>query len=207
MLQPRLTRAERQAQTRQALLDAAARVFVRRGFQGSSVEEITAEAGYTRGAFYSNFSSKEELFVELLRDRVYTRYTDMTQAGLRDPERTPTLRETGEMLAAMQAGTDDRWLWRLWFECLAQAGRDENLRELASTFWRGNRAGVTELIGRGGPDVARRAKAIATAMIALDIGLAIQHFVDPEDVPLELYPELYVLLFGPLLVPPQEREP
>lgn len=193
-----LTRAERQAQTRQELLDAAARVFVRRGLQGSTVQEISAEAGYTRGAFYSNFKSKEELFVELLHQRVYTRYTSMTDAAVRDPQHALTLEQTGEVLASFQAKTEDRWLWRLWFECLAQAGRDEQLRELASTFWRGNRAGITKLVGRGMPDLSERAKAIATAMIALDIGLAIQHFVDPDDVPLDVYPELYVLLFGPL---------
>ena len=61
-----MTRAERRAQTRAALLDAAARVFAERGFGGASVEAIAAEAGYTRGAFYSNFASKEELFVALL---------------------------------------------------------------------------------------------------------------------------------------------
>jgi len=192
----RLTRAERQAQTREELLEAAARVFVRRGFQGSSVEEITAEAGYTRGAFYSNFDSKEELFVELLNERVYARYTEMYEHSVR--ERAPTLRETGEMLAAVQARTEDGWLFRLWFECLAQAGRDERLRELASTFWRGNRARGQKLIETAMPHQADRAKAISTAMIALDIGLAIQHFVDPDDVPLDVYPDLYVLLFGHL---------
>ena len=193
------TRAERQAQTRHELLDAAARVFVRRGLQGSTVQEISTEAGYTRGAFYSNFKSKDELFVELLHQRVYTRYTSMTEAALRDPKHAPTLRQSGEMLASFLDKPEDRWLWRLWFECLAQAGRDEELRELASTFWRGNRAGLTQLIELGAPELSKRAKAIATAMIALDIGLAIQNFVDPDDAPLELYPELYVLLFGPLL--------
>jgi AcrR family transcriptional regulator len=201
----RLTRAERQQQTRQALLDAAARVFVKRGLQGSSVEEISAEAGYTRGAFYSNFKSKEELFVELLNDRVYARYTAMYEEGIVDPKRAPTLRETGEMLAAIQARTEDRWLFRLWFECLAQAGRDEELRELAASFWRGNRARGAKLIERAMPNQADRAKAISTALIALDIGLAIQHFVDPDDVPLDLYPELYVLLFGSVAL--QERRP
>ena len=196
MQRQRLTRAERQAQTRQELLDAAARVFVKRGFTGSSVEEISAEAGYTRGAFYSNFRSKNELFIELLHDRVYTRYTEMTQEGLQG--RPPTLRETGEMLAAMQAAPEGRWLWRLWFECLAQAGRDEELRELAASFWRGNREGTAKLIEIAQPHHKDRAKAIATALIALDIGLAIQHFVDPENTPLELYPELYVLLFSHL---------
>jgi hypothetical protein len=42
-------------------------------------------------------------------------------------------------------------------------------------------------------------KHIATALTALDIGLAIQNLVDPEEVPLDLYPKLYDLLFGPLL--------
>jgi AcrR family transcriptional regulator len=199
--QQRLTRSERQAQTRRELLDAAARVFVKRGFTGSSVEEISAEAGYTRGAFYSNFRSKNELFIELLHDRVYTRYTEMTQEGLAG--RPPTLRETGEMLAAIQANPEGRWIWRLWFECLAQAGRDEELRELAATFWKGNRERIAKLIEIAQPHHRDGAKAIATAMIALDIGLAIQHFVDPDGAPLDFYPELYVLLFGPLAQRPQ----
>jgi AcrR family transcriptional regulator len=201
----RLTRSERQAQTRRELLDAAARVFVKRGFTGSSVEEISAEAGYTRGAFYSNFRSKNELFIELLHDLVYTRYTEMTQESLRD--RPPTLRETGEMLAAIQARAEGRWIWRLWFECLAQAGRDEELRELAATFWQGNRERIAQLIRVTLPKHKNQAKTIATAMIALDIGLAIQHFVDPDDAGLDLYPELYVLLFGPLAQAPQAPTP
>jgi AcrR family transcriptional regulator len=201
MQRQRLTRAERQAQTRREILDAAARVFVKRGFQGSSVEEISAEAGYTRGAFYSNFESKNEVLVELLRDRVYTRYTNMVQEALEDLQRAPTLRELGEILAAMQAERDGRWLWRLWLECLAQAGREEAVRTLAATFWRDNRAGMAMLIEQAAPRQAERAKAISTALIAMDIGLAIQNFVDPEDVPLDLYPELFVLLFSPLIAP------
>ena len=181
-------------------------MFVRRGFQGSSVEEISAEAGYTRGAFYSNFRSKDEVLVELLRDRAYTRYTTMVQDALEDLQRAPTLRELGEILAAMQAERDGRWLWRLWLECLAQAGREEALRNLAATFWRDNRAGTAMLIEQTAPRQADRAKAISTALIAVDIGLAIQNFVDPEDVPLDLYPQLFVLLFSPLIAPEQLGE-
>ena len=75
----RLTRAQQREKTRQALLDAAARVFVERGFLGSSVEAISAEAGFSRGAFYSNFASKEELFAELLQARVYSVYRAMAE--------------------------------------------------------------------------------------------------------------------------------
>jgi AcrR family transcriptional regulator len=53
----RLSRAEQQQRTRAALLDAAGEVFAERGFQGASVEAIAERAGFSRGAFYSNFSS------------------------------------------------------------------------------------------------------------------------------------------------------
>ncbi|WP_261167143.1 TetR/AcrR family transcriptional regulator [Microbacterium sp. Marseille-Q6965] len=51
--------------TRARLLDAAAQVFAEVGLGGASVETICERAGFTRGAFYSNFDSKDELFLEL----------------------------------------------------------------------------------------------------------------------------------------------
>jgi AcrR family transcriptional regulator len=60
------SRAERQAQTREALLVAATRVFAARGYHGASVVEIAAEAGRTSGAVYANFESKEQLFLEMI---------------------------------------------------------------------------------------------------------------------------------------------
>ena len=57
----------RREATRQRLLDAAAQVFAEVGLAAASVEAVCERAGYTRGAFYSNFDSKEELFLELTR--------------------------------------------------------------------------------------------------------------------------------------------
>jgi AcrR family transcriptional regulator len=203
---PRLSRAERQARTRAALLDAAARVFVRDGFQGSSVEAIAAEAGYTRGAFYSNFDSKEELFAELLQERVFALYHEIAAEVSDDPGRRPTARALGERLAAMQRHPDGRWLFPLWLELITHGGRDKHFRSIAAGFWSANRALGAEALraayaaGNAEPPVP--AEDLATAVIALDIGLAIQSFLDPEAAPLELYPELFDLLFGPLLPPP-----
>ncbi|CAL8474807.1 TetR/AcrR family transcriptional regulator [Caballeronia sp. S22] len=67
MKRERLTRAQRKEQTRERLLDAAERVFVRKGLAATSVDDISDEAGYTRGAFYFNFDSKAEVLIELLR--------------------------------------------------------------------------------------------------------------------------------------------
>ena len=201
---PRLTRKERQQQTRERLLEAAERVFLRRGLKGSSVEEIAAEAGYTRGAFYSNFASKDELFVELLQDRVYRGYRRILEQ-LPDEAATPRerLRRGAERIRDVQDGDDGRWLFRLWLECLSEAARDDGFRELAAGFWSANREAMATRgeaeyreLGRKPPLPTDQ---IATAMIALDIGLAVQHLVDPDAVPLDLYVPLYDLLFGSLL--------
>ena len=55
----------RREATRQKLLDAAAQVFAEVGLDAASVEAICERAGFTRGAFYSNFETKDELFLEL----------------------------------------------------------------------------------------------------------------------------------------------
>src|SRR3954449_7373550 len=60
----RWTQERRRQHTRDLLLDAAEEVFARKGFQGASLEEIAETAGYTRGAIYKHFGSKEELFLE-----------------------------------------------------------------------------------------------------------------------------------------------
>ena len=89
--QPLATSARRQA-TRDRLLEAAAEAFREEGLQGASVEAICTRAGFTRGAFYSNFESKEQLFLALL-EREFARRTAhlKTQATALEPE----LRECG----------------------------------------------------------------------------------------------------------------
>jgi AcrR family transcriptional regulator len=67
MSRKRLTREDSRDQTTQRLLDAAQKLIAKKGLNAASVEDIAAAAGYTRGAFYSNFNSKGDLFIELLR--------------------------------------------------------------------------------------------------------------------------------------------
>lgn len=194
----RKPRAEQQAETRAALVEAGRRVFLERGFAAASVEAIAAEAGFTRGAFYSNFSTKEELLTELIRDRGYRRYAEIATDGF-DPKRRPRARELGERLAGIQRHPDIAWIFPLWFELIAQARRDDDLRELAASLWTGNRtltaAAIDTLYEEAGREPPVPADRLASALIALDIGLAIQHHIDPEAVPLDAYPELYDLLF------------
>jgi AcrR family transcriptional regulator len=62
----RLTREQSRAQTRERILGSAAIVFTREGFAGASVDRIAEQAGYSKGAIYSNFASKDVLFLELV---------------------------------------------------------------------------------------------------------------------------------------------
>jgi TetR/AcrR family transcriptional regulator, transcriptional repressor of aconitase len=70
MAMPRLSRAESRQQTRDKLLEAARLVFTRTGYAGASVDMIAESAGFSKGALYSNFESKEAIFLELLEDHM-----------------------------------------------------------------------------------------------------------------------------------------
>jgi AcrR family transcriptional regulator len=74
----RLSRVEQQAATRERLLAAAEQAFSRLGYGGASADLIAAEAGYSKGAFYSNFPNKEAILLELLR-----RYSERDMAELK----------------------------------------------------------------------------------------------------------------------------
>lgn len=67
MVRQRLTREESRERTRERLLQAARQAIARHGYGGASVDDMAKEAGYSKGAFYSNFDSKEAIFIELLR--------------------------------------------------------------------------------------------------------------------------------------------
>jgi AcrR family transcriptional regulator len=196
----RLTRAEQRARTRAALLDAAGRVIAERGLHGASIEAISAEAGYTGGAFYSNFDSKEDLFAALLEERVFKVWGEILTANAKPGP--PTAREVGEISAAMNRHPDSRWIIQLWLELMANAGRDERFRKIAADMWRGGRELSTYLLAAAyeasGREPPARPEHLVTAMMALETGLSLQRYADPEAVPAELIPELFDLLFGPL---------
>jgi AcrR family transcriptional regulator len=85
MNRKRLSREDSREQTTQRLLDAAQKLIARKGLDAASVENIAAAAGYSRGAFYSNFESKDDLFIELLRrdhQKATEQFNELRTAGL-----------------------------------------------------------------------------------------------------------------------------
>lgn len=130
----------RRAKTRSRLLDAAFDVFAAQGIRAASVETICEAAGFTRGAFYSNFSTKEELFFELMRREKNTRIAQV-QSGLQqylqplvagENNRHFTEDEVLGIITRIQElqSSDRRW-WLLQTEFQLLAMRDSRI---ASTF-------------------------------------------------------------------------
>lgn len=209
----RLTREEQKAQTRERLLEAGERVFLRRGFERASTEEISAEAGYTRGAFYSNFEGKEELFFELITDRLYKRYTRLIETNPTDLSPREKLRWAGEQIVELFGAAEEEGgrlpLAGLWLECMALAARNERFRDLAANFWRANRetmaAEFRQTYEERGIEPPIDPLHIATAMAAFEIGFHLQRQVDPEQVPFGALPPLFELLFANLVDPKKTR--
>src|ERR1700686_565904 len=87
----RARQAERTRATRRKLLDAAKRIFAQDGFEAARLEDIAAGAGYTRGAFYANFKSKEDIFFALFEEGVGERIESVTRALRRHSNLTEKL--------------------------------------------------------------------------------------------------------------------
>jgi AcrR family transcriptional regulator len=131
-LQP-LTPERRRQQTREHLLAAAAEVFAARGFHGATLDEVAAVAGYTKGAVYSNFKNKEDLFLALFKAN-YDREMDAIRGALADSEVPPEAR-ISEFVALIRDQT-------------AQAGRNFNLLYQEFSLYAARNPAVREELNR-----------------------------------------------------------
>jgi AcrR family transcriptional regulator len=184
----RTTRAERQARTRIDLIDAAERLFAAQGFHATSLDAVAAEAGFTKGAVYSNFESKEDLFFALYERRVDTRVAEM-ETLLAE---APTVREGVERSVPGNRGrpeTDDGWL-AVFFEFWAHVLRHPELRERFAAQHRRvikplARTVVEEARQRG-EEPHEDPHKLATARYAMQLGLQLERLTQPEVVDEEL---------------------
>lgn len=143
----RLTRAERRAETRDRLMAAAAEVFAERGISGAPVELICERAGYTRGAFYSNFESKDELCLAMLQDTKDSTI-DLINESLDEPS-TAELDAVGAVLAAFVSRIPmDRHVLLLHQELELYAQREPDFRAAYREFVEQTHVQIAELVER-----------------------------------------------------------
>ena len=130
----RLTRSERKAGTRAELLAAARRVFLARGFHGATLDDIADEAGYTKGAVYSNFRGKDDLFLALLEEHYDRRVDAHTELFLSldadDPDEAA--RAVARIMLDAYEG-EPAW-WTLVTDFSTHASRDPELRARLRTL-------------------------------------------------------------------------
>ena len=122
----RESRQERRERTRAELLAAARRAFLREGFHGASLDAIAEEAGYTKGAFYSNFASKDDVLVAVLEEH----FRDRAEAYESLVSSAETIEDAYGAVARFWHDANERepeWS-RLVIEFMAHASRNEKLR-------------------------------------------------------------------------------
>ena len=183
----RATRSETQAHTRERLLDAADRAFAEEGFAGASLDRIAGAAGLTRGAIYSNFVDKPDLFVAVLERRLERRSAEIGDAlaGAVDPDAFVAMLRDPTWTGA--SATDDGRRWMLLRdEFRLYALRNPAAAKRLARHERRERdnyaAASTALLKRLGVDAPIDQRLIAAIIFALDESLARQHVIDPEDV-------------------------
>ncbi len=170
----RLSREDSQKLTRDRLLEAGRRLFITRGYGGTSLRDIATEAGYSQGAFYSNFASKEALLLELLKEHMALKMAQLE--GLFDTAATAE-----DLMAALEhwaSGMDAYAEWSvLAVELRLHANRSAEFATAYAPMEERHRTDLARLMsllyqrcGKVPPDDT---PALAEALIALADGMAL----------------------------------
>jgi AcrR family transcriptional regulator len=204
----RLTRRESQQLTRVKLIESAERVFVRTGFDAASVEQIAEEAGFSRGAFYSNFESKDEIFLELLdKKRIETQ--DALDSIFRETK------DADERFRAARDWYADQCQQRTWTvlktEFNLRALRKRTLKKRLSVLWQQEleaySALVAQYISETGLTSTESPHVIALSLLATAQGLGMLSLLSPDSAFERSIAESRKLAFDRLVPSPSAKAP
>ena len=185
-------RRPRRDAVRRRLLDAALAVFAERGFNGASLDEVVAAAGLTKGAIYSNFASKDELFFAMMSDQAMGRIETIrnvlaTTSNKAEPDRA--LLDIGRILT--EAFTEQREWELVLLDYWHRAVADDEVRPQFLAHRRGLRSAIADSVEQvlgEAPEVGDFSlDELVTVVLALFNGLAIEQYVDPELVGADLF--------------------
>ncbi|MGX1165869.1 AcrR family transcriptional regulator [Bradyrhizobium sp. USDA 372] len=175
--------------TRNRLFEAAARVFEEDGIGGASIEAIAAAAGFTRGAFYSNFASKDELIIAMLEDHV-------AQSIRRNMDILAQHDNLDDFIAALKTMDRSRQdpLGRsplLHMEMILFVARAEKRRPELAKRLRGRRKLVADIIEAtlksNGRNHNLEPPWMAAIVLALEDGFRLHRLIDPETTPADSF--------------------
>jgi len=184
--------ARGRADTRAKLLCAAGDAIRRRGLRDASIDEIAASAGFTKGAFYANFASKEELFLALLDEHFDRRVAEVSRVLATDEDPAVQARRGADDFVAT-LGADPEWQ-RLLFEFAAYATRNESFRIQLVERYRRLRDSMAQDYRRRaaelGLELPVSPESLALMAFAMGNGVAMERLLEPDAVPDELFGSL-----------------
>jgi AcrR family transcriptional regulator len=210
----RLSRKERQAHTRTRLMRSAASVAAQRGLERASLDAVAEHAGFTKGAVYANFKSKEDLFLAMLDARFAERLAELDRilSSEEDPDVQARAAAAG-FIAAIES--EPEWQ-RLFFEFTVYAARNQGFRVELAARSRAMRERLAERLAaraaRLGIEPVLPPEQVATMIFAMAHGVALERLLDPKAVPDGLLPEMMTVFFsglraraaaGPAPAPPE----
>lgn len=194
---PRLTRKEKQAETRRCLMRSAATLFAKRGLQQTSIDDLTEDAGYTKGAFYANFKNKEELFLAMLDERFAHKIEQIESLIASEGTESEKALRAGDSIATMMRA--DREWNRLFLEFSAYAARDEEFREELVTRYRWLRDRVAAALQTHADQIGLHtgvpADQVAMMTCAMANGFALEKLLEGDVVPDEVLGTMLLVFF------------
>jgi AcrR family transcriptional regulator len=191
------TRKERQARTRELLMESAATVAARRGIERATLDEVAERAGFTKGAVYANFSNKEELFLAMLDAHFEARLEELDRIVSTEADPDTQAREAAQGLMRMLDAQPESH--RLFFEFAVYAARNEGFREQLVARYRSLRERLADLLServeRLGIDPVVPPAEVAAMAFAMANGMALERLLEPEAVPDALFGEMMATFF------------
>ena len=169
----------RSEETRTHILEAALKRFANYGYNAASIDQICADAGVSKGAFYHHFPSKQAIFLELLKGWLNT--IDTGFEAVRQPTVPETLLQMTSTLPAIFASADDRL--PMFLEFWLQASRDEKIWEATISPYRHYQEYFANLIQHGideGSFAPVDPQSAAQMVVSMAVGLLLQGLLDPQ---------------------------
>jgi AcrR family transcriptional regulator len=200
----RLTRAQQQAQTRERVLEAADEVFARRGFHAARLEQIADQAGFTRGAVYSNFRGKDELALAIIEGRIRSVTALLDEIATASEATAADAEAAGLRFSELLAG--DRDWGPLFLEFATHASRHPELAARMTELYRGLSDSIATVLvattGRAGVQLPVAPERLALIVLALTDGASVERLIDPERADGQLMAEMFGWIAAGLLASP-----
>ena len=174
--------------TCEKLFEAAARVFEEQGIGGASIEAIAAAAGFSRGAFYSNFKSKDELIIAMMEDHV----AQSIRRNLDLLARHKNLADFIDALKTMDRSRQDP-LGRsplLHMEMILFVARAEKRRPELAERLRARRKLIADIVETTAQNSGKNAVNptwTGAVVLALEDGFRLHRLIDPETTPADSF--------------------